>query len=64
MEVSRTNKSVSNALSEIVLVLVLAPAYLIGAMVAGLLGVAFSWQVAITLLVTAFVGASLDVTVG
>jgi len=62
MELSRTDKSVSNALSEVILVL--APAYLIGAMVAGLLGVAFSWQVAITLLVTAFVGASLDVTVG
>lgn len=61
MQVSRTDKSASNALSEVILVL--APAYLIGAMVAGLLGVAFSWQVAITLLVTAFVGASLDVTI-
>jgi len=62
MQAIRTNKPVSNAVSEVILVL--APAYLIGAMVAGLLGVAFSWQVAITLLVTAFVGASLDVTVG
>jgi len=62
MQAIRTNKPVSNAVSEVILVL--APAYLIGAMVAGLLGVAFSWQVATALLVTAFVGASLDVTVG
>jgi hypothetical protein len=61
MEVSRTDKSVSNALLEIVLVL--TAAYLIGAIVAVLLGVAFSWQVVTTLLVTAFVGASLDVTI-
>jgi len=61
MKVSRTDKSVSNALLEIVLVL--TAAYLIGAIVAVLLGVAFSWQVVTTLLVTAFVGASLDVTI-
>lgn len=62
MSIYRTDKDVSTAAAEVLFVL--APAYLIGVFCAGLLGVAFSWQVAVVLLTTAFVGASLDVTIG
>ena len=62
MSLYRTDKDVSTAAAEVLFVL--APAYLIGVCCAGLLGVAFSWQVAVVLLTTAFVSASMGVTIG